>query len=173
MTKVLQYKESAVKTFVLHYALNLALLYVPLLVFPGVELIEGVMGMRKEVFYEYGYYFLFLITIAQVVTHQRIASLPRKRGRYIMLYYGVTAYLDFVTFSVLFIAVRSAAIKPTFALGETPTDFVAFFVEALAVGVPVILFSPLTYMMAITHLLIYRFFFIENDFSLTEDSKSP
>ncbi len=152
-----------VKIFLFCYLINLILFYTPsflsfYLFQEKFSLLQGIWGVRMGIFFNYAYLFLFILVSLYVLSLKFIR--PYTKGAWTRALLSVTSsYLLFIFLSVIFICLRSNMRSTGFEFEAFLEDFQRIFIQALAIGILMIIFSPITYLIAVNHWLVTRYFF--------------
>ncbi len=118
----------------------------------------GVWGMKMDVFYIHGYYFILLIVLAYIFILNIYKRLTFKRSWMSWLVLAVSLYPVFIFLSALFVCVYLSIQNSGAGFSDFISDFKRIFVDALLIGVLMIVFSPITFVIMLSHWIVTRIY---------------
>lgn len=125
------------------YCVDLIVFYAVRCIFPGQNvMLAGIYKVRMEVLYDYAYLFLFFIVAMHLVIYAVAAAGVSPKKWFITMLCVLFSYPIFVVMS-------SAVVS--FAKN---VSFLAVTIDGLAAGLFIIIFSPMTYVILVTHFII-------------------
>ncbi len=147
------------KVFAVCLSIDLLLFYIPTVLIFGdhIVMLQGIWGTNMDLFYTHAYVFIFLLVSLYVLALKVIH--PYTKGAWIRSLLSIPFYVLFIFLSVLFISLYSTINSSVFEVKAFVKDFNRVFIEALIIGILMIVFSPITYLIIINHWLVTRYFF--------------
>ena len=155
--------DKLIKTFLVCYITDLALFYMPYVFFYGVfgesiSMLFGIWGMDMGLFFTHGYFFILLIVVIYIFILSQVRNLEWKRIVFESLLLIVLSYPVFIFLSIAFAGLNFAMQDSEFDLAQYK-DYKKIFLEASLIGLLMILFSPITYLMMLSHWVVTQLCF--------------
>lgn len=143
------------------YVIDIILFYLPGLVVNKVfnedlNVLFGVWGMQMEVFYQYGFLFLFLIVVLNFLVLKIYSCSSNKVRWFEWIILIALIYLLFIGISTLFVSLYMNLYQTSFEVSGFVKDYVRIFYDAFLLGPLIIVFSPITYLIFLNHYLIIK-----------------
>ena len=126
------------------YIIDLLILYIPKYLFPEIQLIEGFMGVNTSFFYSYRYVYVLIIALISTATYRLYFYSLKKYKLYKLILLLSASYFSLITVSLILYAISRNSLSFVLQNG----------VAAYVLGIFIIIYSPFTYIVFISNILI-------------------
>lgn len=152
-----------INIFLLCYTIDILLFYLPEFLADRVFgenyiMLFGVWGMKMDFFYDFGFIFLFFIVGINVLMLKFNDSSSRKVRWYEWMGICILIYIFFISLSTFVISLYLNLKDGPLYLKEFSKDLGRIFCDSVVVGLLLIIFSPITYLILLNHYFIIRRF---------------